>query len=224
MPNILITGGTGFVGHWMRETKPANVSVTYIGHKTYDELIKRNWRDLRFDGVIHLAPVSPHHAILCTLANHARMLYCSSGIVYYPENDTQYRRDKLAGEADCVGSGANVVIARLFTFSGAKLDDDKAISQFYKAALAGKPLELRGDGATVRSYMHGYDMGKMMWDIFEHGKRGFAYDVGSLVPITMLELAEFVIHTTKSQSKIVFVDKPNPMPYYMPEKERIFNG
>lgn len=224
MRNILISGGTGFVGHWMHVTKPKNLTVTYIGRATYTEMIKRDWQSIRYDGFIHLAPVSPLYAIIGALSNRARLLYCSSGIVYHPANDTQYRRDKVAGETDCMVSGADAVVARLFTFSGDRLDDNKAITQFYKCAKAGTPLEIYGDGSTVRSYMHGFDMGQMLWAIFEHGERGHAYDVGSLMPITMLELAEFVIRTTKSTSKIVFVNKPNPMPYYLPRKENIFNG
>jgi nucleoside-diphosphate-sugar epimerase len=222
MRNVLCTGGTGFVGHWMKVTKPANVSVTYLGREAYHEFTQLNWKHFNFDGYVHLAPVDPYYAIFGAKWNYARLLYCSSGIVYHPENDTEYRRGKIEGEAKCLNGGLDVVIARLFTFSGEKLDDGKAIVQFYKCAIAGKPLQIYGDGSTIRSYMHGYDLGKMMWAILEHGKSGAAYDVGSLVPITMLELAKFIIFTTKSKSKIEFVNKPNPMPVYLPHKDRIF--
>ena len=223
MNNVLITGGTGFVGHWMKVTKPANVSVTYLGRAAYHEFTQLNWKHFNFDGYVHLAPVSPHPAIVGAKWNHARLLYCSSGIVYHPEWNTDYRKDKVLWEQDVITAGIDAVIARLFTFSGDKLDDGKAIVQFYKCAIAGKPLQIYGDGSTIRSYMHGYDLGKMMWAILEHGKSGAAYDVGSLVPVTMLELAKFIIFTTKSKSKIEFVNKPSPMPVYLPHKDRIFN-
>jgi dTDP-D-glucose 4,6-dehydratase len=64
----------------------------------------------------------------------------------------------------------------------------------------------------------------MMWAILERGEKGKAYDVGSLQPVSMLDLAKFIIHTTKSKSTIEFIDKPNPVPVYLPHKEFIFNG
>lgn len=224
MNKVLITGGTGFVGHWMKVTKPANVSVTYLGREAYHEFTQLNWKHFDYDGYVHLAPVSPLHVIVGAKWNHARLLYCSSGIVYHPENDSQYRRDKIAWEIDVAASNIDYVITRLFAFSGEKLDDGKAITQFYKRAIAGEPLQIYGDGSTVRSYMHGYDLGKTMWKILQHGESGRAYDVGSLVPVTMLELAQFIIFTTKSKSKIEFIDKPNPMPVYLPSKERMLNA
>lgn len=224
MNKVLITGGTGFVGHWMKVTKPANVSVTYLGRNAYHEFTQLNWKHFDYDAYVHLAPVDPYHVIVGAKWNHARLLYCSSGIVYHPEGDSQYRRNKIAWEIDVASSGVDHVIARLFTFSGDKLDDGKAITQFYKRAIAGEPLRVYGDGSTIRSYMHGYDLGKTMWSILERGKNGAAYDVGSLEPISMLELAKYIIHITKSKSTIEFVDDPNPVPVYLPNKDRLFNG
>lgn len=218
--NVLITGGTGFVGYWMSKTKPANVSVTYFGRVEYERYIKSGLQN-NYDAFVHLAPVAPHPVIDNAIFNHARLLYCSSGIVYHPEGDSEYRRNKIAWEIDCMSSGVDLVIARLFTFSGEKLDDGKAITQFYKRAIAGKSLQIYGDGSTIRSYMSGYDLGRMMWAILERGERGKAYDVGSLVPVTMLELALFIIHTTKSKSVFEFVDKPNPVPIYLPSRENM---
>jgi nucleoside-diphosphate-sugar epimerase len=224
MKNVLITGGTGFVGKWMQKTKPANVSVTYLGRETYENFKNLNWKHFDYDAYVHLAPVNPYPCIVGAKWNHARLLYCSSGIVYHPEGDNQYRHDKLAWELDVASSGLNYVIARLFTFSGEGLDDGKAIVQFYKQAIANKPLQIYGDGSTIRSYMPGYDLGVMMWAILERGESKKAYDVGSLQPVTMLDLAKFIIHTTKSKSTIEFIDKPNPIPVYLPHKENIFNG
>lgn len=224
MNNVLITGGTGFVGKWMQKTKPANVTVTYLGREAYHAFEQLNWKHFNFDGYVHLAPVSPLHVITGARWNHARLLYCSSGIAYHPENDSQYRRDKLAYEADVILSNVDYIIARLFTFSGEGLDADKAISRYYKAAKENKPIQIWGDGSVVRSYMNGFDLGEMMWALLERGESKQFYDVGSLEPITMLELAKFIIHTTKSKSKIEFIDKPTPVPVYLPHKEMIFNG
>jgi nucleoside-diphosphate-sugar epimerase len=224
MRNVLITGGTGFVGRWMAKTKPANMSVTYLGREAYKDFDWHNYKQMDYDAYIHLAPVSPYPVIFGAKWNHARLLYCSSGIVYQDNILTEYRLNKQAWETDCLMSGVDVVIARLFTFSGEGLDDNKAITRYYKAARENKPIQIWGDGSVVRSYMTGFDLGEMMWAILERGESGAAYDVGSLVPITMLELAKFIIYTTKSKSTIEFIDKPNPVPVYLPHKEFIFNG
>jgi len=210
---ILVTGGTGFVGYWMRRLQPGHVDALYLSHKNYNGLKWNNWTGYN---VIHLANTSPTLPLQLVKENNTRLLYCSSGIIYHPEWNTEYRQGKLVGEVECLTSGADVVIARLFTFFGKRLDEQKAITHFYHAARANKPLQIYGDGSTVRSYMHGSEMARQLWAIFEKGKRGEAYDVGDDEPVTLLQLARKIIKSTGSKSVIEFIDKPNPMPHYLP--------
>lgn len=225
MDKVLITGGTGFVGHWMRETQPEKIEADYLSCSKYDNFFYE-WtpKKTSYNYIVHLAPVSPYKIISLAKTSSARLLYCSSGIVYHEENDTEYRRNKIAGEALCFASGVDVVIARLFTFYGEHLDEHKAYTQFTKAARQNSPIEIWGDGKTVRSYMHGYDLGRYMWAILLHGMNGEAYDVGSEEPVTMLELARAIKLLTQSKSEIVIKNGIDPMPYYMPpnmEKTRM---
>jgi nucleoside-diphosphate-sugar epimerase len=206
----LITGGTSFVGHWLRVTKPINTIVHNIGRAKYESM---EWTNTKWDAIIHAGLVAPTEV----LKQKCRVLYVSSGVVYHPEYEPKYRKIKIDGEAECLNSGADVVIARLFTFCGDRLDDNKAITTFCRAAIANKTIIITGGGNTVRSYMHGSLMGYWLWQILEHGERRRAYDVGSDVPITMLELARKVIAETNSKSEIVILDNKDPMPYYMPE-------
>jgi len=216
MDKILITGGTAFIGHWLKVTKPKGVNIYSIGRSKYDAM---KWYDEKWDGIIHLAPVAPTKILECAKRNKCRVLYASSGIVYHPENEArkQYREDKIKYEQECLDSGADVVIARLFTFCGERLDDKKAITTFYKAARENKPLVITGDGDTVRSYMHGSLMAHWLWKILEYGEKRRAYDVGSDKPVTMLELASRIIEETGSKSGIIIAGDKDPMPYYMPE-------
>jgi len=208
MDKVLITGGTGFVGKWMRWTAPGNVAVFPIDRNDY---AIGAWRDVRWEYIVHLAPIMPDLVVSQAAKDNARLLYCSSGIVYHPENNTEYRRNKINWEQYCLDSGADVVIARLFTFCGEGLDDNKAIVQFEKRAKAGKPLHIWGDGSCVRSYMHGSELGAWMWAILLYGASGEAYDVGSNEPVTMTELAR------RYSDNIVYeLDKPVPMPVYLP--------
>lgn len=215
MKKVLCTGGTGFVGHWMRETMPSGVGCRFLDSKGYD-CFWDVWQEETWDYIIHLAPVSPRKVIELAKRNHARLLYCSSGIVYHRENNTEYRQNKITGEALCYLGGIDTVTARLFTFYGEHLDEHKAYTQFTKAARQNSPIEIWGDGKTVRSYMHGYELGRYMWAILLRGASGEAYDVGSDEPMTMLDLAERIKAKYQSQSEIITKNGKDPMPYYMP--------
>ena len=217
MPNVLMTGGTGFVGKWMQKTRRPHVNIWAMSREDYETYSLDRISGIHF--VIHLAPIDPALAIECAHNNNARLLYCSSGIVYHAENDTQYRRDKMRWEADCLASGLDVVIARLFSFWGSC----KMQKAFFNAARNGEPLEIWGD--VTRSLMTGADMGRRMWDILRYGEMGQAYDVGSTRPITALQLAQRIKALCNTTSEIVdvseivkeHIENPIPMPHYVPE-------
>jgi nucleoside-diphosphate-sugar epimerase len=219
--NILIDGGTGFVGHWIVGTAHKNIKTFAESRKRYESM---EWVNHRWDGIIHLAPIAPTKVLEIAKRDKCRVLYASSGIVYHPENEArrQYRADKIRYEQECLDSGVDVVIARLFTFDthclcGEMHDKTKAITIIYDAARANLPIKITGDGNTVRSYMHGSLMAHWMWAIFQRGEKRRAYDVGSDTPITILELAKRVIQETMSASTIEVLGGVDPMPYYMPE-------
>lgn len=215
MKRVLITGGTGFVGKWMYKTQPKELACRYLNHYGYEVF---EWRWFKWDYVVHLAPVDPKPVFM--FAQQARVLYASSGIVYHPENNTPYRQMKLDGEAACVNAfvdnGVNYSSARLFTFYGEGLDDNKAIVQFVKAAKAGEPIRIWGDGSCVRSYMSGEQMARRLWAILLRGEAGEAYDVGSTKPVTMLQLAYTVNRAFGNRSSIVIEFGKDAMPVYLP--------
>jgi nucleoside-diphosphate-sugar epimerase len=210
MPKVLTTGGTGFCGTWLRRTQPDNVTAFYFNREKYQSTW---WETIgRYDYVIHLANVEPSRAIVCARRNNARLLYCSSGAAY--DQQTDYAENKRRWEDECLDSGVDVVIARLFTFFGDRLDDGKAYTQFMRAARAGKPLQVWGDGSTVRSYQHGREMARWMWAVLLMGKSGETYDVGSSRPTTQLRLAQRI--AAAAGCGIEFVDSAVAVPYYMP--------
>ena len=211
MRNVLITGGTGFVGKWMQKTCPEDINILPLSRWAFNNL---KWHTIYWDYIVHLAPILPDRVIKLAKRTGARLLYCSSGIVYYPEVNTEYRKMKLKGETMLQYANIDHVTARLFTFFGDGLDDNKAITQFFKSARAGKPLKVYGDGSCVRSYMHGAEMGRQMWKILLEGERGHAYDVGSTQTITMQRLAERI--QTLTGASIEYVDTLIPVPEYYP--------
>ncbi|HLE92729.1 MAG TPA: NAD-dependent epimerase/dehydratase family protein [Anaerolineales bacterium] len=214
MDKVLVTGGTGFCGSWMRQTAPPDLRISYFGKSDYE---LRHWEWMTWDYIVHLANISPYEVLEFSQPFGVRVLYASSGIVYHDENDTEYRQNKLDWEKECLDSGIDVVIARLFTFYGERLDDGKAYTQFVQAAKAGEPLKIWGDGSCVRSYMYGAELGRWLWAILLRGERGQAYDVGDDTPVTMLELARRIISHYRSKSEIIMEpDHHIPMPFYMP--------
>lgn len=214
MEKILIDGGTGFVGKWLKATQPQELDAVYLSHADY--LNQNLWRSRNYTHIIHAANISPALVIEKAKNDNARLLYVSSGITYHPENDIEYRRNKVAWERECLDSGVDVVIARLFTFYGAGLDDGKAITQFQKAAKEGRPITIWGDGSCVRSYMYGCEMAKQIWAILLHGRDGEAYDVGDDTPITMLQLATIIVATIKPRPEIIIQGGRDAMPIYLP--------
>lgn len=218
MDRILITGGTGFVGYWMQQVShgPKDLYFSVLSHEAFD---RGDWEDQSWNYIVHLAPVAPYSVIGCAMKCGARVLFASSGAVY--NRNTEYARNKRTWEHFCMDSltysKVDVVVARLFTFYGKHLDDDKALTKFIKSAKAGEPIRIYGDGNTVRSYMNGDEMGKWMWAILFKGQSGEAYDVGSDKPVTMLELAQMVNKTFGNRSEIIIENKPEECPYYMPK-------
>lgn len=214
---VLVTGGTGFVGYWMQRTQPEDVEGQYMSRIEYE---RNFWPIPHY--YVHLANIAPTQVIRYSMDYGGRILYASSGAMY--NQHTEYADNKRKWELECLNSECNVVIARLFTFFGERLDANKAIVQFVRAARAGEPLRIWGDGNTVRSYMYGSEMGKWMWAILLKGQNGEAYDVGSDRPITMLELAQMVASNYTPKPKIIIENRPETATYYMPkdlEKTRL---
>ena len=178
--NILITGGSGFVGSWLRQTQPKEISAVYLNREQY-QMAKWTW--LEWDIIIHAANVSPLHVI----HHHSgKMVYISSGVVYgraYGE----YAENKIRWEGQLPH---DAVIARLFTFVGAGLGEQFAISKFIRRAASGLPPVIWGKGRSVRTYLHGQDMGEWLWKIALEGTG--IYDVGSSVEYTVEEVARMV--------------------------------
>jgi nucleoside-diphosphate-sugar epimerase len=188
MTSIIITGGTGFVGHWLQQTQfdffHGLHNCSYLSSLGY----KEQWEDRKIDYIIHAANISPTRAINAARKKNCRLLYVSSGAAY--DQSGEYADNKRRWEQECQDSGVDVVVARLFCFFGDRLDDGKAYTQFMRAARAGTPLRVWGDGNIVRSYLHGRDLGRQMWAILLRGERGEIYDVGSDKPTTILRLAQ----------------------------------
>ncbi len=103
--------------------------------------------------------------------------------------------------------GLDCVIARLFNTVGPRQSGQygMVIPTFVGNAVAGKPLEIHGDGTQTRCFCHVADTIRALRDLMELDRSGEIYNVGSTNRISIQELAERVIALTSSTSEIVYV-------------------
>jgi len=92
------------------------------------------------------------------------------------------------------------VIVRLFNTVGPRQAGQygMVIPRFVEWALAGRPIEIHGDGTQTRCFCH-------VQDTISDATTGEIYNVGSQERIRILDLAERVRELTGSVSEIVFV-------------------
>ena len=104
--------------------------------------------------------------------------------------------------------GLKVKIVRLFNTVGPRQSPayGMVIPRFFAAALAGKDLEIHGDGSQRRVFCHVDDAVSGVIELWRHSDgNGEAFNVGGVEEISILNLAKKIIEVTKSNSKINFI-------------------
>ena len=103
--------------------------------------------------------------------------------------------------------GLDVVVARLFNTVGPRQSGEygMVIPRFVQAALAGRPLEIHGDGEQTRCFCHVQDTIRALQGLMdEPATAGEIYNVGSQESVTILQLADRVRELTSSRSELRF--------------------
>jgi nucleoside-diphosphate-sugar epimerase len=104
--------------------------------------------------------------------------------------------------------GLDCVIVRLFNTVGPRQSGQygMVIPRFVQSALAGRPLEIHGDGSQSRCFCHVSDTIRALRDLVATPEaNGEIFNVGSIERIGILELAHRVLELTGSSSEIVFI-------------------
>lgn len=171
---------------------------------------------------------------MCELAlkHNAKLLFASTSEVYgdpqvSPQNEeykgnvsttgprSVYDESKRFGEAIVAAhvreKGLSGRITRIFNTYGPRMNvnEGRAVVNFIRQALAGKPLTIYGDGKQTRSFCYIDDQVKGQIAAMEKGKSGEVYNIGNDDEQTILEFAKIIKKLTKSKSRIVFA-KPLP--------------
>jgi len=123
-----------------------------------------------------------------------------------------YACSKLLDEfllmAHCRASGLPGTVVRFFNTVGPRQTGryGMVIPRFVGAALAGKPLQVYGDGRQIRCFCHVADVVEALLLLLERKETyGQVYNIGSQEGISIGELAERVIKRTGSSSGIELV-------------------
>lgn len=122
-------------------------------------------------------------------------------------------------------SNIQISIARMFTFIGPflPLDSNFAIGNFFNDCILNKPITIKGDGSSIRSYQFSTDMVNWLVTILLFGKSGESYNVGSAEQVSIKDLAERVakIFENKLGVRILGDRTPDPVSnFYVPKIEK----
>src|SRR3982751_4621194 len=104
--------------------------------------------------------------------------------------------------------GLDCLIVRLFNTVGPRQSGQygMVIPRFISAALAGRPIEIHGDGTQTRCFCHVGDTIHALAGLMDANEVvGEIYNVGSTERVSILDLAQRVLSLTKSSSEIVHV-------------------
>jgi dTDP-glucose 4,6-dehydratase len=140
-----------------------------------------------------------------------------------------YAEGKRVAEQLCVDYtkqfGIGAKIARCWAFCGPHLplNEHFAIGNFIADALAGRPIEIRGDGTPRRSYLYAADLAAWLWTILFRAPELIPINVGSDRDVSILELARIVAATLRPETEIQVARQavPGASPLrYVPSVER----
>jgi UDP-glucose 4-epimerase len=147
------------------------------------------------------------HPEEASLAEDARRIYGPTTARRWAYADTK-AIDEFLALARHAEEGLACVIARLFNTVGARQSSQygNVIPRFVEAALAGRPLEVYGDGTQTRCFCHVSDTVRALHGLMEElSATGEVFNVGSTARISIVDLAERVLARTGSNSEIVYL-------------------
>ena len=119
-----------------------------------------------------------------------------------------YAEGKRVAEQLCVQYsrqfGVGAKIARCWAFCGPHLplNEHFAIGNFIGDVLAGREIEIKGDGTPRRSYLYAADLAVWLWTILFKAPELIPINVGSDRDVSILELAKEVAATLRPETEI----------------------
>ena len=140
-----------------------------------------------------------------------------------------YAEGKRASELMCAlyqqtataaGREFEAKIARCWAFCGPHLPLDAhfAVGNFIADALAGRPIQIGGDGTPRRSYLYAADLAAWLWTMLFRAPALMPINVGSASDVSIRELAETVVATLAPGTEVRVAKQPaaGPPARYVP--------
>jgi nucleoside-diphosphate-sugar epimerase len=127
-----------------------------------------------------------------------------------------YSEGKRASELMCAlfhkTAGIECAIARCWAFCGPylPLETHFAIGNFIGDVLAGRPINIRGDGTARRSYLYGSDLAIWLWTMLFRAPSLVPFNVGSSNDVSIRELAQAVAAALNPSIPIHVAQPPSP--------------
>lgn len=245
-PHIVLDPAFSFVEGNIRDFSVPSSRFDYLIHaaastapSTQDSVAAIDTEILGFQRVFSFAATS----------RVSRVLFISSGAVYgsqqtgdpIPEDapctldptnvQSIYGELKRFGElygVSCAHQyGLEVVLARCFSAFGPcqNLNTHFAIANFIRDAIAGRDIIVSGDGTDERSYLYAADLAIHLWRLLVHGRSCAPYNVGSVVPISIYDLANIIsdIADTGSRVRVLGRERHALAPrLYVPNTDRAY--
>lgn len=222
-------------GHFSHVIHAATEASAYLNNEApaimFDTIVEGTRRALQFS----------------VASSAAKFLFVSSGAVYgnQPAHVTNvsesfdggpdplnrasaYAEGKRAAELLCALTASprlSTTIARCFAFVGPymPLDTHFAIGNFISDALRGGPIQVKGDGSAIRSYLYASDLAVWLWTTLFKGRSGRAYNVGSEDALNIAAVAHEVAAAVPQQIGVRIASAPQagaPLHRYVPSTAR----
>lgn len=154
---------------------------------------------------------------------------CSNSAPDINSVNSTYAEGKRTAEMLCALYSAQynilVKIARCFAFVGPYLPLNKhfAIGNFIRDLIENKPIIIKGDGTTIRSYMYSVDLVIWLFTILISGKNCRPYNVGSENEISIKNLAMIISSLTEKSLDVKIMSErkgKSSVDRYVPSTER----
>jgi dTDP-glucose 4,6-dehydratase len=245
-PHLAAHPGIEFVEGDIRSFRFPGGGFSHVIHAAIEASaeIKRDQPAVMLDSIVE----GTRHTLEFARASRAqRVLLTSSGAVYgtqpseiphLPESynggpdpsqaRSVYGEGKRMAELLCAlyrqEYGLECLIARCFAFVGPylPLDAHYAIGNFIGNCQRGEPIEIRGDGTPVRSYLYAADLAIWLWTILVRGEPCRPYNVGSERSVSIAELAATVAAALDPGNRVRIATAPSggSAERYVPSTDR----
>lgn len=229
MVNIAVTGGSGFLGQaTVRAAQEAGHMVWPFDRKNGHDVLGDLSGLEGADAVIHLSGVlgtselfdTPEEAVDVNVKGTLRILqWCKEneaayvGITMPHVFPSVYTATKVCSQRLATAwhkaFGVPVSHVRAFNAYGAAQahgigHPQKIVPTFARCAWENEPIPVWGDGTQTVDLVHADDVGRMLVDAVRFGDDEI-FDAGTGVPVTVNEVAKFVLKETGSSAGIQYL-------------------